>query len=624
MNTTSKILWIVCGVLAGVAITLALLLLLNVQESDRTLQDVPVVNQVKSASFETTDRPELADVSAKKLVPEEEPERVASEPVTPVALPREEPEPSQEFLAAAARVKEEVANFAKIEIESELPKFDRSPVDLLADLAQTGEEKETASALTLQYEEAKKNLIGRQEDYIDEQLRLVNDRLTAAVDCGTAEHESLARNCEELTKNLDSLPNSTDPGREAEVRALTDRVQGLSQRIERSRAVYDAVREYDARFRDTVVGSGILKEIATAYPESEYAADFAAVAASCDVMESLEKWNAFVTNYGAQLARFSVDSATAKAVLDFYHGNAHLLKFLPEWKTLSERSEALTVAMRRKPVQERILPLIRHGGARDFWLYRPDAKHWYYLLAEPKPGENRWLADLYGGEQTIVLPHDAVAGIKRDPQPAFFRQLAERVEALPDTLQVDDIGTWYTEWSNVVESVRQNTELDPIVRMLYLKDICTALSQSDLQYQKRLASWLRVLNTKPFNGHVNWYAADKEETSRLRENAKGLLAFLEKDPLHVVRTTRELDETVKSIAARYVCIGWLDRTFGGRWFVRGSDEPGFLPDGELFVLATSDKGEPRLVKIGDCARGEIAVTLASDALRAGSRVYCRQ
>ncbi|MDO5580035.1 MAG: hypothetical protein Q4G69_02775 [Planctomycetia bacterium] len=364
-----------------------------------------------------------------------------------------------------------------------------------------------------------------------------------------------------------------------------------------------------------------MQEFVKKYPKTPWGIDFVSVLADWDRFSQLEIWNQFIKVNGEHLDRFAPAPEYASAAIHFLRETKGKLDFLPEWKILMKRSPVLIKNMENRDIQKPVRDLFENASSRDLWVYHPTKEDWVYLSEEPRPGTNYYIADLFNKINTIEIPGAEISSIRPAVQVEFFKDLSSTVQSIPDKSKFDNAGKWYSDWCTVVEKLRKNEDLDPLVRFMFLKDVCTFLSQGDSFFQRRLAAWLRVLNTSPFNSHLDWFDVKNPKTAAWRKNAEQLLGFLKSDELEAVKSTQELDASIPSCARIYRRIGWLDRDREGNWMIRGRAES--CPDGELLVLRKgSEKGEYDFLRIGSLENDLKILSIASSELKRGMQVVC--
>lgn len=392
-----------------------------------------------------------------------------------------------------------------------------------------------------------------------------------------------------------------------------------------------ALRNLDVTLGDTFTLTNTMNGITLQFPSTDYARDFSVVINTLTLLEPIDQWNIFMEKQGKAIDVFSVSPSTRRAAVEFCLQQGQTSSFLREWPLLERRVNSWKNSIEQnnppEQVQEKIVALLRYAGSKQFWLYEPIPQQWYYLTAPPVVGTNLYLVNLFGIEKEITISSKEIANVRKDWGATFFQQLTQEAEQIPDSLKYDDIGLWYARWSELTQKILHHRGLDPLVRFLYLKDICAVLSKADPHFQTRLAPWVRVLATEALASQVNWYEAENERITHLRATASQLLAFIENDQLTVDKTTAELNAAIQKTAYFYQRIGWLDRDMTGNWCCRSSylETSNHSISGELFVLLppTTANDEPRWLVMGTLKDNQAEVKLVGNRLYRGTIVFCR-
>lgn len=387
----------------------------------------------------------------------------------------------------------------------------------------------------------------------------------------------LVRNAKDLTE-ID-VPE-LKPKRQEFVKQLED----LQKLLEHNRPEYIALRTYDSVKGSPQETIDFINFFRKNFPDSQYGQDLEVILALEQAMQTLDLWNEFVLKNGAKLDQFAIDSETASNALEFCR-QYDLKKFpLSEWTILKSRQEEFQAIHNVKTCQK-ITETFQFAGKTSYWICHRAPNQWLYLTAPPKIGANPCQTDLFGTEKTIILTEKELADIREARQTVLFRSLEKKTATIDDKIRTSDPGRWYSEWASIVVQIKNDELLDPIVKILYLKDICTILAASDYFFNQQLTPWIKVMNTSPFNSNVNWFDFEDPQTEKNRLNAKALLNFIDSGDLETVLSTAELNASVQPLAFVYRRVGWLDRDLTNKIFSRGEDlDRKDLPDGELFII----------------------------------------
>lgn len=529
-------------------------------------------------------------------------------------------EVNEKFLSIRSRIITLLESYQKEDYTKSDPEDYRSLLDQGRKAARTIEE----SADILHQDQAFRDAVARittiRKQKYQTQLDDLHRRFNEIRSRRTSPPERILKDLAPLVRESNDLAAIQVSELQSEREKIRDTILHFNQYIQKNEKILSELVLCDS-MKSTKEIQKWMKEFVIKYPDSLWGSDFRSVLSDWDHFSRLEIWNQFVEENGKYLDRFAPDPKYASAAIHFLREKEGKPDFLPEWKILEKRSALFLKDAQRKEICKPIRDLFENASSRDLWIYHPTPDDWYYLTEDPRAGTNYYIADLFNKIETIEIPGTMIASIQPAVQTKFFKDLSRDVQAIPDKLKYEDPGKWYSVWCVVVEKLRKNEDLDPLVRFMFLKDVCTILSEGDSFFHRRLATWLRVLNTSPFNSHLDWFDAKNPKTSVWRKNANQLLAFLKSDDLSSIKSTDELNASVPSCGRIYRRIGWLDRDPDGNWYVRGNTQA--CPDGDLMVLRKELKGDQYdLLRIGSLENGLRILAIASSELKRGMQVVC--
>ena len=439
-------------------------------------------------------------------------------------------------------------------------------------------------------------------------------------------------------------PLPPEPTPEPETTPESEPQPKLSPTPTEDQAIALDLAEYDALCLNAEAADAFLRRFIRRWPGTDYAVDFAGVLAAEELRGRVETWNSFVERLGGALARFALSPEESFGVVDFYAQNAETLDFLPDWPTLQKRMPELAVSARGVPVQEKATALFHALGTPYFVYQTPDDRR-YYLMAEPVAGENRYRADLFGGEKTVRIPAKELDRTAPDRQGRFFSELADAARGIPDELRVSDPARWYAAWSALAEKLRTAKELDPLAQFFALGDLVRILSSADYYFDRQFSPWKKMLDDSRIPAGLDYFSAEDTRLPEARTAARERLVFLPSDLLTIGKSSAELDRSVPNLGFFYRIVGWLDQDTAGVWRLRPaksapgqrhdteqrgaelrSDEQRGVKsngDGPLYVFRLNSRSEPETLEVGAVTGGAAQVTMIGTGLLRGLPVYAR-
>ena len=358
-----------------------------------------------------------------------------------------------------------------------------------------------------------------------------------------------------------------------------------------------------------------------------YDADFTLVASALDTLDAVDKWNAFMQEHGERLERFHASPEDAKLALTFLE-ELRAMPGVPEEIKLVEKKEKQWRfdAEHEFPTQRKIVLMIESELHQKYWTYMPSRDKVYYLPAEPRVGENVYVANAQGAVAKVRIPADAPElEQKVSPQKQFLEELVQKAWKIPDSLRNEDVAQWYAQWSDFLKTLQETKALDPILQYKFFQETAGYLRQSDYYYASRLEPILRVLNAPQLDEQttIDRFQTEKSSLVDLRNLAISRVDFLPKDHLNVDKSTEELDAKAARFATLYRRVGWLDKNFNNEWLLRRPKDAE-IPVGDLYVVyEDASESEPKWFKIGSADGRLITLNVASDSIPRGSIVLCR-
>ncbi|MBR5758677.1 MAG: hypothetical protein IKX88_08785, partial [Thermoguttaceae bacterium] len=420
-----------------------------------------------------------------------------------------------------------------------------------------------------------------------------------------------------------------------QARTVLKKIQSFQEMLAQNRDFFIQLKQFDQASLDPAESRVFFDRFQT--PEnvdevaSEIAAyrnDFTKVANRLDQLETVDRWNGFVEQYGESLERFHVSQNAARKAIEFVSQHKSLSGMPQEFSGLIRRTPEWTFQLENVvPTQRKILLRLEAEIAQKYWTFSPSADKCYYLLAPPKPGLNDYVADAAGSVKQVEIPNNAEeTRSSESKQTEFLLELSAIARSIPDDLQTQDSARWYSGWCEFLTRVQETNQLDSILQYVLMRDCAKLLASSDYFFQRRLEPILKMLNLPQLEegASVDRFQTETQKLQKIRQLAKSRLDFLPKNHLVVDKTTAQLDAQVERVAFVYRRIGWLDRDFADEWKCRRPSD-GELPEGDLYVSIPSEENEQlsQWFKIGSSNGKRTTLKLATNNVPRGSIVFCR-
>ena len=420
-----------------------------------------------------------------------------------------------------------------------------------------------------------------------------------------------------------------------QARTVLKKIQSFQEMLAQNRDFFIQLEQFDQASLDPADSRVFFDRFQTLENVDEVASeitayrnDFTKVANRLDQLETVERWNGFVEQYGESLERFHVSQDAARKAIEFVSQHESLSGMPQEFSGLIRRTPEWTFQLENVvPTQRKILLRLEAEIAQKYWTFSPSADKCYYLLAPPKPGLNDYVADAAGSVKQVEIPNNAEeTRSSESKQTEFLLELSAIARSIPDDLQTQDSATWYSGWCAFLTRIQETTQLDSILQYVLMRDCAKLLASSDYFFQRRLEPILKMLNLPQLEegASVDRFQTETQKLQKIRQLAKSRLDFLPKNHLVVDKTTAQLNAQVERVAFVYRRIGWLDLDFADEWKCRRPSD-GELPEGDLYVSIPSDENEQlsQWFKIGSSNGKRTTLKLATNNVPRGSIVFCR-
>jgi hypothetical protein len=314
----------------------------------------------------------------------------------------------------------------------------------------------------------------------------------------------------------------------------------------------------------------ILGEYAKKFADADRAKHFQQVVKEEDFWDGLRRWDEASQRLNPQNAAQFLN--LAKSLLE----DPVILKF-PTLTPIRERlpyfeAVAKRPSDRREPESIKTLlenPLITGLNTIDV---RRNVVQRYYVHREPvRPTKGR--VDFHyvknfqleeehfkGGLNTYLIDEDQI--VLRDgdltaksPQWALADKLREAVERWPKD-------GWEAAFCSALEKAVADPELDPILKVLLLKNFIEAGKEGSLVFEEATRPVLGMLNRSDFDPNANWLLPDNDASNQQREIAKKIVAGLPP----IAGTRNEMNKKLAWLAgfsfSQHAWIGWLAKEDG--------------------------------------------------------------
>jgi hypothetical protein len=572
-----------------------------------------------------------------------EPEIAASASVETIALQLasmidDEAKRRQSFAASLDMV-EKLADLEKPRL-SGLSQANRHLHDETARLAKTATEKDKMSALQNRIAAAQRKEQGRIDEQFDERVHGLTDRLVKLEEA--AKHDS-ASNEQAVAITRDVADLSAQSGlvsahSSAALAPLKARADALARSITQRQEQDRLLRQVTGAVGDSGAFVSALGAYGNRFGQTGRAVDFKRVSQEASLWKQVERTTALARRWNSTKVD-ALSAAEAKALLDDSQQVAKdpLSASLPAMAAIQRRLpvlESITArGAKRTQIVRQLLDLLHEPTIADLRVVDipdQDATRHYYVRETPKLDQatGKVVIKYVSGfdmklKTRSARPEELTRKIAPYDDPAPQSELARQLLDLLDT-KLDTLG-WDETLSTMVERVRDNSTLDPILKLALIDRLTDIGSSSSIVLQKAFARTRELMSRAHVTLTVNWL--NPEDTDSRSERSKAL------ELLQRLPTGKEIHDNVRSqwaelnatVGPLYEWIGWLKHDDvvedNEAWVCITAGNPSSSV-GPLMVVLTDQAGNGQLKPVGKLQDG-VAIVSPKDreALVEGRPVF---
>ena len=444
----------------------------------------------------------------------------------------------------------------------------------------------------------------------------------------------------DFSQQLNSLGDYSEavgPELMANYRALVDNLAAMKKHLAAIHLSHQWEQNVTRVVGDTVRFDAMLRAYGEKFRDTARANDFRVSATEMPLWSALQSWNEGIQRlrperpdqWLAEANKLLADPVVSKLPMI-----ATIKAKLPYFEAAAKRpTETLPKAI------EDLLgnPLI--SGLYTIDVYHQDGKDRpakrYYVRSEPKyQPDGRFKFEYVKNFQLEEQPFELRKGqhliskedvVLRSGEVKAKAPQWELADAIRDVFQRRrKQSEWEATFFDTMQKVVDHGEVDPIIKMLFLKKLVDAGKNGSLVFAEATQALAQAVSGA--DADANWLLPD--DAQAVAERSKAAAAIDHLPSLAAMRkdTERRLASMQELPTARYQWIGWLARVEADGKTASGWQclVPQPITDsGKLIViLRPQPEGPIQLVTIGQAERGRLAVTLsAGEALVEGRPVF---
>ena len=445
-----------------------------------------------------------------------------------------------------------------------------------------------------------------------------------------------------LQGELDALERKSQASEAAKrpVGELRNEIKSLIAKCGKEVESLGLEEEITAACGDSATLAKRLADYAEKSPTSPHSASFRAVAGEEQPLwDWIGQWNETVRATG-RVNCFTLDANSAGGLA------APLRKLLadrrghPDADDFQERLLYLDAIAQRVdsegPIETRLKSILTGPLMEDVWMLAASDGRRYYLPQDPAELFKRPVNDLQPGtpygfdyydlwSNPDSKKHTSLPGSDINPstgKPAPQCATGKTVVAILE--KVAEKG-WEKSFCEMMETVRNDKDGDPLLRRFLLRRILAVGSQGSRCLQNGYRGVHKVLNDSQVPPSVNWVNPLDRTAGEQRPLAEAELAKLPAAAELNKEMAAEWKKLNRPIGSEYACVGWLRKNSEKSW--QCVMKPGGPPSGELCVVrfaAPGDKSAAAFDPVGEIKEGKAELNKAAPgpALVDGRPVYC--
>ncbi|MGE3819806.1 MAG: hypothetical protein AB7I30_10240 [Isosphaeraceae bacterium] len=203
--------------------------------------------------------------------------------------------------------------------------------------------------------------------------------------------------------------------------------------------------------------------------------------------------------------------------------------------------------------------------------------------------------DNNGDIVTFINSQDIIAPIDRSAQHGLAAQAR-------DLLENDEEAPWEETMVQILQSFRENKEIDPLLQARTLRDVARLASQGSEPLRVALAADLKRL--QGVNDVADWKDPDNEGAREARREATSLTSRLKFSEV-LARAIKERGELHELFTRELFPVGWLRQTSAGVWTCQLGEVPPSLRGASLWAAEPIRGGGKRWRKFGSLGDGAV-------------------
>lgn len=429
---------------------------------------------------------------------------------------------------------------------------------------------------------------------------------------------------------FDDQARSVGPEFHARLAAVTARLNNLGADFDRARrlktaedqltiaATYAPTAFFDPdRFADS------LDAYAKALSDSNRAEEVARVRKEARIWKAVVAWDQLLDRWSEKGADLSPVQASIRLEACSKFINDHSwyprMEFVETYKEELEATSSRSAGGPQSPAG-RLRALLSDSMIDAVWMVQvrrqlggdPDC---YYLARRPDEGSNllQYIENFDRRERSRTIVLQNIRYSDWSPQ----TKLADKYK--PRLAEELTSGRWDETMLAMLADVRDDSMMDPILKMVLLKKICESAAAGGKTLATPLAPTSDMLRESDIDTNVPWMDPTNTIADRLRPRAAALIKSLPSQD-SVVQEHKKQQRFVDWIAtASPRVVGWLARE-GDSWVLHaGKSLP---PGGGLWTAAPDGESKAAFKEIGGIRNGEPRVeSNDAEALAEGRPVF---
>lgn len=437
-------------------------------------------------------------------------------------------------------------------------------------------------------------------------------------------------------KSLESANRHVTAALREQVKPLLARLATLDTLAQRQALEAALLADVTGAVGDRLRYGERLQALAAKFPETPRAVDVARAAEELGLHDGMTAWNSLAANWNriAGRAMSSINTAAlVKQCEEFAAAHGHW----PQCAVLAGRLDLLRHIAARSGGSDgtsligQLRALYSDTLMVNLWMVeirdnqRLDVQR-MYLRREPVDRSDRIDFEYLTGFGLGTMRRSVVSGSvifsARAPQSVLADDVLAELDHLSTAPEAD---AWEQAFVKIVERIMGQERLEPILKVLLLKQTVGIACRGSLLLSEGLARYCEMLEDSKVSSFADWVAPDNADARNARSVAeaelKNLTGLVDAVRRAAAGARQQLDEQIAPTLTEYRWAGWLYRDGQGQWRCEG--RPLERAAGQLVVAVQPVVDGPvRLLRIGQVNTGSVRVDSAnSEALLEGRAVW---